>query len=57
MREEFGLPCDCGEGLICRWGREDDAEELAAFNVRIHSDDPDNPDEFLGRMDPGFNAR
>ncbi|MBP8001737.1 MAG: GNAT family N-acetyltransferase [Chloroflexi bacterium] len=42
------LPIELGDGLVMRWGRADDAEALAEFNVRIHSDDAANPDRFLG---------
>lgn len=44
----MNLPIELGDGLVLRWGRADDAESLAEFNVRIHSDDPANPDRFLG---------
>ena len=47
MAQQFGLPRHCGDGLLCRWGRADDLEELAAFNMRIHSDDPQQPETFL----------
>jgi hypothetical protein len=30
-----------------RWGTPEDAEALAAFNLRIHSDNPDEPEVFL----------
>lgn len=42
------LPIELNDGLTLRWGRAEDAEALAEFNVRIHSDDPANPDRFLG---------
>lgn len=45
--ESFGLPRDLGNGLLLRWATPADADELAAFNVRIHSDNSDKPDEFL----------
>src|SRR6185369_5124436 len=39
---------DLGDGLVLRRARREDAEELAAFNARMHSDDgPDKPDEPL----------
>lgn len=44
----FGLPRDLGEELLLRWGTPEDVEEIAAFNVRIHSDNPDEPDAWLG---------
>jgi len=37
-----GLPRDLGDGLTLRWATAADAEAVAQFNVRIHSDDPDN---------------
>jgi hypothetical protein len=43
----FTLPREVGDGLVLRWGRPADADELGAFNVRIHSDDPDDPEGFL----------
>ncbi|HNT24313.1 MAG TPA: GNAT family N-acetyltransferase [Anaerolineales bacterium] len=37
---------DLGDGLVIRRGRASDADALAAFNARIHSDfGPENPDE------------
>lgn len=47
MPDQFGLPHDLGDGLLLRWAVPEDAEELAAFNVAIHSDDPDEPHTFL----------
>jgi hypothetical protein len=46
-KKQQDLPLDCGDGLVCRWGRPDDAEALAEFNLRIHSDNPDSPETFL----------
>jgi hypothetical protein len=46
--ETFGLPRDLGDGLILRWATPEDSEELAAFNIRIHSDSPDEPETELG---------
>lgn len=43
----FGLPRKLGDGLLLRWATEADADELAQFNVRIHSDDPDEPETWL----------
>jgi hypothetical protein len=45
--DEFGLPCLLADDLLLRWGKPEDAEELGQFNVRIHSDNPDQPDTFL----------
>jgi hypothetical protein len=42
---DCGLPRDLGDGLLLRWGTPDDAEAVAAFNVRIHSADPADPEE------------
>lgn len=44
---DLGLPRHLGDGLVLRWGTPADAEELGAFNVRIHSDNPEEPEEFL----------
>ncbi len=41
------LPQMLPEGLLLRWATPEDTEELAAFNLAIHSDDPDNPETFL----------
>ena len=45
--KEFGLPKDLGEGLTLRWATEDDTEALAEFNIRIHSDNLEEPDSWL----------
>jgi len=34
-----------GDGLLMRWAGEADAEELAAFNLRWHSEDPEGEPE------------
>jgi predicted acetyltransferase len=46
--DSFVLPFDLGNDLIMRQGTPEDVEELAQFNISMHSDDPDHPDEFLG---------
>ncbi len=46
-QDEYGLPRDLGDGLLLRWATPDDAEQLARFNLAIHSDDPDEPDTGL----------
>ena len=48
MGELFGLPRRLEDGLILRWATPEDAAEIAAFNIAIHSDNPNEPDEFLG---------
>lgn len=45
--ETFGLPKELDDGLLLRWATPEDVEELAAFNVRIHSDNPEEPETFL----------
>lgn len=45
--DEFGLPRMLADNLLLRWGKLEDAEELATFNVRIHSDNPAEPEQFL----------
>ena len=42
-----GLPRELGDGLLLRWASADDTEALAAFNVAIHSDNPDEPETWL----------
>ncbi|HRQ36285.1 MAG TPA: GNAT family N-acetyltransferase [Chloroflexota bacterium] len=37
--KSFGLPRNLGDGLVLRWAKPTDAEELAQFNLRIHSDE------------------
>jgi hypothetical protein len=44
----FGLPKDLGDGLVLRWATAKDIEELADFNIRVHSDDPEDPELWLG---------
>lgn len=40
------LPIDLGDGLILRRSRAEDAQALADFNAKVHSDDgPEKPDE------------
>ena len=50
MNEEelLKLPRELEDNLLLRWGRPEDAQELAAFNIRQHSDDPSMPEEWLG---------
>jgi hypothetical protein len=59
------LPIQLGEGLILRRSTAQDAEALADFNAKIHSDvGPDNPDEkvwawtfdLMARPHPTFKA-
>jgi Acetyltransferase (GNAT) domain len=43
------LPVDLGDGLVLRFGTQQDAHALADFNARIQSDvGPDKPDERVG---------
>ena len=49
MSNSFGLPKNLGDGLVLRWATPADTKELAAFNVRIHSDDLDDPETWLAR--------
>lgn len=43
----FGLPRDLGDGLVLRWATPEDTEELAGFNLAMHSDNPEEPEEFI----------
>ena len=45
--ESLNLPRDLGDGLMMRWATPDDAEEVAQFNVDIHSDNPEEPEMLL----------
>jgi hypothetical protein len=47
VEQSFGLPRDLGDGLLLRWATPDDIENLAEFNVRELSDDPDEPEEYI----------
>ncbi len=47
MSNQFGLPKNLGDGLVLRWATPADTEELADFNVRLHSDDPEKPETWL----------
>lgn len=49
MTTQFDLPKRVGDGLVLRWATPADADELGAFNVRIHSDNPKEPETWLAR--------
>lgn len=40
-------PVQLPDDLTLRWATPEDADQLAEFNLAIHSDDPDNPELFL----------
>ncbi len=42
------LPQKIDDDLLVRWGRPEDADALAEFNTRLHSDDPGEPERWLG---------
>ena len=42
------LPIDLGDGLSMRWATKSDAAALGEFNIRIHSDDHEKPQLWLG---------
>ena len=42
------LPLILDDNLLLRWGRPEDAEALAEFNILQHSDDPPEREEWLG---------
>ena len=46
-KDVFGLPKQLGDGLVLRWATENDAQDLAAFNRRVHGD-PGEDTAFLG---------
>ena len=48
LNMNFTLPRDLGGGLTLRWGKAEDAEALAAFNIALHTDDPAEPELWLG---------
>lgn len=43
----LSLPQRLAHNLWLRWATPDDADALAAFNFRIHNDNPDEPEYFL----------
>lgn len=45
--DQFGLPRYVGDGLLLRWATPGDADDVAAFNVAMHSDDPDQPELWI----------
>lgn len=49
MDNQFGLPKDLGDGLVLRWAAATDTEALGAFNVQMHTDNPENPETWLAR--------
>ena len=48
MSDQFELPKNLGNGLLLRWGTSADTQALAEFNVRMHSDNPEQPETWLG---------
>ena len=44
----FGLPKKLKNSLLLRWATAEDKESISSFNTRIHSDDPENPYQFIG---------
>lgn len=46
--DQFGLPMDLGDGLTLRWATTGDTEALVDFNVQVHSDNPEEPEIWLG---------
>ena len=42
------MPQDLGDNLLLRWGRPEDADALAEFNIRLHSDDPEQRERVAG---------
>lgn len=49
MSDQFSLPKNLGDGLVLRWATPADTEALAAFNINIHSDNPEKPETWLAR--------
>lgn len=48
MTDELGLPRYVGEGMLLRWATPEDTDALAEFNIAMHSDDPEQPEEWVG---------
>lgn len=42
------LPKKLTDGLTLRWATPADIDDLVAFNVRVHSDNPEEPADYLG---------
>jgi hypothetical protein len=40
-KDSYDMPGQIGDGLLMRWAGAVDTEELAEFNLRWHSEDPD----------------
>lgn len=47
MTQSIKLPQKLADDLLLRWAMPDDADELAEFNKQIHSDNPEEPEQFL----------
>ena len=47
QEKEAMLPVELGDGLLLRWATAFDIEALGTFNVRIHTDNPDEPEAWL----------
>jgi GNAT superfamily N-acetyltransferase len=47
MNKQFDLPKKLKDDLVLRWATPDDVAKLAAFNVRVLSDDPEKPEMAL----------
>lgn len=42
------LPKPLAGGLLMRWATKEDIEALAQFNINVHSDNPEQPEAWLG---------
>lgn len=41
------LPIELDDGLLLRWGKPEDADALANFNVHVHSDNPEELNHWI----------
>jgi predicted acetyltransferase len=46
--EALGLPRDLGDGLLLRWARPGDRNQIVDFNTSVHADGPDEPATSVG---------
>jgi predicted acetyltransferase len=47
QEEKLRLPVKLEDGLLLRWGVPADAQELGTFNIKVHSENPSEPQNWL----------
>ncbi len=48
QKKSSAFICELENGLVLRRAITEDADELAEFNVRVQSNDPDDPVTWIG---------